>query len=78
MDNLLASMAMYITAMFGYDVSSFYIPIPVIATFIFLNTIISFTYAYVILYVMKLQLHTEIYWLLSMLMSSNKKLGYTD
>lgn len=46
MDNLLASMAMYITAMFGYDVSSFYIPIPVIATFIFLTTIISFTYAY--------------------------------
>ena len=46
MDNLLASMAMYITAMFGYDVSSSYIPIPVIATFIFLTTIISFTYAY--------------------------------
>ena len=39
-------MAMYITAMFGYDVSSSYIPIPVIATFIFLTTIISFTYAY--------------------------------
>ena len=44
MDNLLASMAMYITAMFGYDVSSFYIPIPVIATFIFLTAIILFTY----------------------------------
>ena len=45
MDSLLASMAtMYITAMFGYDVSSFYIPIPVIAIFIFLTAIILFTY----------------------------------
>ena len=77
MDNLLASMAMYITAMFGYDVSSFYIPIPVsLPSFSLLQS--SPSPMPMISYVMKLQLHTEIYWLLSMLMSSNKKLGYTD